>query len=64
MKAIQDIITREKQDKQEIQKDDIKVLRSKYNLLVASDRKKYIHDLEREMLEHEESRIRTGSVIT
>ncbi|MCK9287425.1 MAG: excinuclease ABC subunit UvrB [Sphaerochaetaceae bacterium] len=52
VKAIQDIITREKQDKQEIQKDDIKVLRSKYNLLVASDRKKYIHDLEREMLEH------------
>ncbi|MDD4763684.1 MAG: excinuclease ABC subunit UvrB, partial [Sphaerochaetaceae bacterium] len=33
VKAIQDIITREKQDKQEIQKDDIKVLRSKYNLL-------------------------------
>ena len=52
VKAIQDIITREKQDKQEIQKDDIEVLRSKYNLLVASDRKKYIHDLEREMLEH------------
>jgi excinuclease ABC subunit B len=52
VKAVQDIITREKQDKEEIQKSDIAVLKSRYNLLSASDRKKYIHDLEHEMLEH------------
>ncbi|MDD2297840.1 MAG: excinuclease ABC subunit UvrB, partial [Sphaerochaetaceae bacterium] len=51
IKAIQDIISREKIDKQEIQKDDIKVLKSNYNLLQARDRKQYIRDLEREMLE-------------
>lgn len=52
IKSIQDLITREKIDKEEIQKGDIKVLKSKYNLLQASDRKKYIKDLEREMFEH------------
>jgi excinuclease ABC subunit B len=52
IKSIQDLITREKIDKQEIQKGDITVLKSKYNLLQAGDRKKYIKDLEREMLEH------------
>lgn len=52
IKSIQDLITREKIDKQEIQKGDITVLKSKYNLLQASDRKKYIRDLEKEMLEH------------
>ena len=52
IKSIQDLITREKIDKQEIQKGDITVLKSKYNLLQSGDRKKYIKDLEREMLEH------------
>lgn len=51
IKAIQDIISRERIDKQEIQKGDIKVLKSNYNLLQAKDRKQYIRDLEREMLE-------------
>ena len=51
-KAIQDIITREKSDKQENQKADIEILKSKYNLFVAKDRKLYIKDLEKEMLEH------------
>lgn len=51
VKAIQDMIIREKQEKQAIQQDEIKVLKSNYNLLLASDRKRYIHDLEREMLE-------------
>lgn len=52
IKSVQDLITREKIDKQEIQKNDITVLKSRYNLLQSSDRKKYIRDLEREMLEH------------
>ncbi|MDD3823438.1 MAG: excinuclease ABC subunit UvrB [Sphaerochaetaceae bacterium] len=52
IKSIQDLIIREKIDKEEIQKGDIAVLKSKYNLLQASDRKHYIRDLEREMLEH------------
>ncbi|MGE0074588.1 MAG: excinuclease ABC subunit UvrB [Sphaerochaetaceae bacterium] len=52
IKSIQDLITREKIDKQEIQKGDITVLKSKYNLLQSGDRKKYIKDLEREMQEH------------
>jgi excinuclease ABC subunit B len=51
-KAIQDIIQREIIEKEEIQKGDITLLKSKYNLLKSSDRKKYIKDLEREMLEH------------
>lgn len=51
VKAIQDMIIREKQEKQAIQQGEIKVLKSNYNLLSASDRKRYIHDLEREMLE-------------
>ena len=51
-KAIQDIISRETEEKQEIQKNDIEMLKSRYNLLKSADRKKYIKDLEREMLEH------------
>lgn len=52
IKAIQDMIQREMIEKEEIQKGDITLLKSRYNLLKASDRKKYIKDLEREMLEH------------
>jgi excinuclease ABC subunit B len=51
-KSIQDIIKREKVEKEELQKDDINIIKSRYNLLVASDRKKYIKDLEKQMLEH------------
>ncbi|NCB01980.1 MAG: excinuclease ABC subunit UvrB [Spirochaetia bacterium] len=51
-KAIHDMIEREIVEKEEIQKGDISVLRSKYNLLKATDRKLYIKDLEKEMLEH------------
>jgi len=52
IKAIQDLISREKVEKEEIQKGDIAVLKSRYNLLIAADRKKYIRELEQEMLEH------------
>ncbi len=51
-KAVEDILEREQEEKEEIQKNDIDILKGKYNLLKASDRKKYIKDLEREMIEH------------
>lgn len=51
VKAVQDLIQREKENTEELQKEDIAVRKSGYNLLVASDRKKYIKDLEKEMLE-------------
>ncbi len=51
-KAVEDILEREHEDKEEIQKSDIDILKGKYNLLKASDRKKYIKDLEHEMIEH------------
>ncbi len=52
IKAIHDMIQREMIEKEEIQKGDISLLRSKYNLLKSNDRKRYIKDLEKEMLEH------------
>ncbi|MFA6822103.1 MAG: excinuclease ABC subunit UvrB [Sphaerochaetaceae bacterium] len=51
VKAIQDIISREKTDKQENQREDINLLKASYNLLIAADRKKYIKELEKEMFE-------------
>ena len=48
---MQDIIEREKEETREIQKQDLSILKGGYNLLSASDRKKYIKALEREMLE-------------
>jgi len=51
-KAIHDILEREKTEKQEIEKQDIEVIRSRYNLLVAKDRKSYLSELEAKMLEH------------
>jgi excinuclease ABC subunit B len=51
VKAVQDLIQREKEDTAQLQKDDIAIRKSGYNLLVASDRKKYVKDLEKEMLE-------------
>jgi len=50
-KSIQDLITREKEEKADLQKDDIKLIKSKFNLLVAKERKQYIRELEKEMLE-------------
>lgn len=51
IKAVQDIIEREKEETREIQKQDLNILKGGYNLFSASDRKKYIKALEREMLE-------------
>lgn len=50
-KAIEDIIEREKQDEIDNQVSDIKIIKSSYNLLESSQRKKYIAKLEKEMLE-------------
>ncbi len=51
-KAIHDILVREKEEKAEDSRETIEMLKKGYNLLVASDRKKLISHLEREMLEH------------
>ncbi len=51
IKAVQDLIQRDKENTEELQKEDIAIRKSGYNLLSASDRKKYIKDLEKEMLE-------------
>jgi excinuclease ABC subunit B len=51
IKAVQDIIEREKEETREIQKQDLNILKGGYNLFSASDRKKYIKALEKEMLE-------------
>ncbi|MCF7943319.1 MAG: excinuclease ABC subunit B [Spirochaetia bacterium] len=51
-KAIQDILVRKKVEVKEIQEQDIEVLKSGYNLLIPSDRKKLIKALEKQMLEH------------
>ncbi len=51
-KAIHDILVREKEEKAEDSRDTIETLKKGYNILVASERKKLISRLEREMLEH------------
>lgn len=51
IKAVQDLIQRDKENTEELQKEDIAIRKSGYNLLSTSDRKKYIKDLEKEMLE-------------
>lgn len=51
-KAIEDIIERDMADKQEDAKEEIRIRRSNYNLLVDKDRKKYIRELEKQMLEY------------
>ena len=50
-KAIEDIIEREKVEDEENQKQDIKIIKSSFNLLSDKDRKRYIKTLEQEMLE-------------
>ncbi len=51
VKAVQDIIEREREETKEIQKQDLTILKGGFNLLNANDRKKYIKALEKEMLE-------------
>ncbi len=51
VKAVQDIIEREREETKEIQKQDLSILKGGYNLFNANDRKKYIKALEKEMLE-------------
>lgn len=51
VKAVQDILEREREETKEIQKQDLSILKGGYNLFNANDRKKYIKALEKEMLE-------------
>ena len=51
-KAIENILERQLENSQEDAKEDVKIVRSAYNLLVEKDRKKYIKDLEKRMLEY------------
>ena len=51
VKAVQDIIEREREETKEIQKQDLTILKGGFNLLNANDRKKYIKALEKEMLQ-------------
>lgn len=51
IKAISDIIEREKETTQAIQSREIEILKGGYNLLLASGRKKYVKALETEMFE-------------
>ena len=51
-KAIEDIIEREDIEKKESAKDEIKIRKGAYNLLLERDRKKYIKELEKQMLEY------------
>ena len=51
VKAVEDILEREKADAVEDEKTDIKIRKSGYNLLDPSQRKKYIKELEAEMLQ-------------
>ena len=51
VKAVEDILEREKADAVEDEKTDIRIRKSGYNLLDSSQRKKYIKELEAEMLQ-------------
>ena len=51
VKAVEDILEREKEEAAENEKQDISIRKAGYNLLEPSQRKKYIKDLENEMLE-------------
>ncbi len=50
-KAVEDILEREKDEAIADQQDELKIRRSSYNLLDSSSRKKYIKELESQMLE-------------
>jgi len=51
-KAIHDILTREKQGKQADEEHNLEILQKRYNLLVPAQRKQYVGDLQKQMLEH------------
>jgi excinuclease ABC subunit B len=51
-KAINDIITREKDEKRENEKLSVDILKQSYNTVVPAERKKLISALEKEMVEH------------
>lgn len=51
-KAIADIIVRRKSEKQAVEKKDLAILAGSYNLMLPKERKAYIKELERRMLEH------------
>ncbi|MBS7378110.1 MAG: excinuclease ABC subunit B [Sphaerochaetaceae bacterium] len=51
-KEIEDILEREIKDSEEIAKEDAKILKGGYNLLLEKDRKKYIKTLEKQMVEY------------
>ena len=49
-KQIVDILTRKKREKEDLSQKDVEIIQKSYNLLNPSHRKKYIRDLEREMV--------------
>ena len=49
-KEIEDILEREIKDSEAIAKEDAKILKGNYNLLLEKDRKKYIKTLEKQMM--------------
>ena len=49
---IEDILEREIKDSEDIAKEDAKILKGGYNLLLEKDRKKYIKTLEKQMVEY------------
>ena len=51
-KAVQDILTRRKEEKKKSELVNIEVLKKSHNLLVEKERKTYIRELEKQMLEH------------
>lgn len=51
-KAIQDILIREQEEKREDGKRNVEIIKSEYNIMVPSQRKKLIKALEQEMLSH------------
>lgn len=54
-KEIEDILEREIKDSEAIAKEDAKILKGNYNLLLEKDRKKYIKKLEKQMMEYAEN---------
>ena len=54
-KEIEDILEREIKDSEAIAKEDAKILKGNYNLLLEKDRKKYIKTLEKQMMEYAEN---------
>ena len=54
-KEIEDILEREIKDSEVIAKEEAKILKGNYDLLVERDRKKYIKTLEKQMMEYAEN---------